>query len=117
MVLAREVRELPGPDPRWTYEPKFAGWRAVVFAAAGVVQSRRNNNLASRFPEIAEATRALGDVGGGARRRRTAAVESVLLARPDAAGALAPIGLPLPLSPPLRDEVAPLVPRPTSPAA
>lgn len=62
LVLAREVREIPGPDPRWTYEPKFDGWRAAVFAAAGVVQSRRNNNLAARFPEIVAATRALGDV-------------------------------------------------------
>ncbi|MBB4911497.1 ATP-dependent DNA ligase [Actinophytocola algeriensis] len=44
------------------YEPKFDGWRAVVFAALGVVQSRRNNDLAARFPEIVAAARALGDV-------------------------------------------------------
>ncbi len=60
LVLARDVREIPGPG--WVYEPKFDGWRAVVFAALGVVQSRRNNDLAARFPEIAAAARALGDV-------------------------------------------------------
>jgi ATP-dependent DNA ligase len=62
LVLARDAREIPGPDPRWTYEPKFDGWRAVVFAADRVVQSRRNNDLAARFPEIVAAMRVLGDV-------------------------------------------------------
>ncbi len=62
LVLARDARELPGPGPGWAYEPKFDGWRAVVHAAAGVVQSRRNNDLAARFPGIAAAARALGDV-------------------------------------------------------
>jgi len=62
LVLARDVREIPGPDPRWAYEPKFDGWRAVVFAGTGVVQSRRNNDLAARFPEIVAAMRPLGDV-------------------------------------------------------
>jgi ATP-dependent DNA ligase len=62
LVLARDAREIPGPGPDWAYEPKFDGWRAVVFAATGVVQSRRNNDLAARFPEIAAAARALGDV-------------------------------------------------------
>lgn len=62
LVLAREVRDIPGPDPRWAYEPKFDGWRAVVFAGDGVLQSRRNNDLAARFPEIMAAVRPLGDV-------------------------------------------------------
>jgi ATP-dependent DNA ligase len=62
LVLARDARELPGLGSGWVYEPKFDGWRAVVFAALGVVQSRRNNDLAARFPEIAAAARALGDV-------------------------------------------------------
>jgi ATP-dependent DNA ligase len=44
------------------YEPKFDGWRAMLFTAKGVVQSRRDNNLAARFPEIVAAARALGDV-------------------------------------------------------
>ena len=61
LVLAREVREIPG-RPGWVYEPKFDGWRAVVFAEAGVLQSRRNNDLAARFPGIAAAARSLGDV-------------------------------------------------------
>jgi ATP-dependent DNA ligase len=61
-VLARDEREVPEADPRWVYEPKFDGWRAMLFTAAGVVQSRRNNNLAARFPEIAVAGRELGDL-------------------------------------------------------
>ena len=62
LLLARDAREIPGPGPGWAYEPKFDGWRAVVFAAPGVVQSRRNNDLAARFPEIVTAARSLGDV-------------------------------------------------------
>ncbi len=62
LVLARDERTIPGPGPRWTYEPKFDGWRAVVFSATGVIQSRRNNNLGGRFPEISAAARPLGDV-------------------------------------------------------
>lgn len=62
LVLARDVREIPGPDPGWVYEPKFDGWRAVVFAGLGVVQSRRNNDLAARFPEIVAVARGLGEV-------------------------------------------------------
>ena len=61
-VLARDEREVPEADPRWVYEPKFDGWRAMLFTAAGVVQSRRNNDLAPRFPEIAVAGRELGDL-------------------------------------------------------
>jgi ATP-dependent DNA ligase len=62
LVLARDEREVPAADPRWVYEPKFDGWRAMLFTAAGVVQSRRNNDLAARFPEIAVAGRELGDL-------------------------------------------------------
>ena len=62
MALARDEREVPGPDPRWVYEPKFDGWRAALFTATGVVQSRRDNDLAKRFPEIAAAARGLGDL-------------------------------------------------------
>jgi ATP-dependent DNA ligase len=38
------------------------GWRAALFTRLGVVQSRRDNNLALRFPEIVAAGRQLGDV-------------------------------------------------------
>ncbi|MFC4852770.1 hypothetical protein [Actinophytocola glycyrrhizae] len=62
LVLAREARELPAPGSGWVYEPKFDGWRAALFAADGIVQSRRNNDLARRFPEIAAAARVVGDV-------------------------------------------------------
>ncbi|OLF16043.1 hypothetical protein BU204_18900 [Actinophytocola xanthii] len=62
MALARDERDVPGPDPRWSYEPKFDGWRAAVFTAPGVVQSRRDNDLAARFPEVVSAVRGLGDL-------------------------------------------------------
>jgi ATP-dependent DNA ligase len=62
LALARDEREVPGPDPRWSYEPKFDGWRAAVFTASGVVQSRRDNDLAARFPEVVAAVRGLGDL-------------------------------------------------------
>jgi ATP-dependent DNA ligase len=62
LALARDEREVPGPDPRWRYEPKFDGWRAAVFTASGVVQSRRDNDLAARFPEVVVAVRGLGDL-------------------------------------------------------
>jgi ATP-dependent DNA ligase len=38
------------------------GWRTLLFTASGFLQSRRNTNLAGRFPEIVRAGRALGDV-------------------------------------------------------
>lgn len=38
------------------------GWRAALFTRLGVVQSRRDNDLALRFPEIVGAGRQLGDV-------------------------------------------------------
>jgi ATP-dependent DNA ligase len=60
LALARDIREVPGLDPRWSYEPKFDGWRAAGFTRSGVVQS--GNNLAARFPEIVTATRKLGDL-------------------------------------------------------
>jgi ATP-dependent DNA ligase len=62
LALARDQRDVPEHDPRWVYEPKFDGWRAILFTGPGVVQSRRNNDLASRFPEIVTAGRKLGDL-------------------------------------------------------
>jgi ATP-dependent DNA ligase len=62
MVLARDEVDLPGPGAGWIYQPKLDGWRALLFTASGFLQSRRNNNLADRFPEIVRAGRALGDL-------------------------------------------------------
>jgi ATP-dependent DNA ligase len=62
LTLARDESVVPAPNPRWVYEPKMDGWRAALFTRAGFVQSRRDNNLATRFPEIAAAGRGLGDV-------------------------------------------------------
>jgi ATP-dependent DNA ligase len=62
LALARDDAEVPGPDRRWRYEPKFDGWRGLVFSATGFVQSRRDNDLAGRFPEIVAAAGGLGDV-------------------------------------------------------
>lgn len=64
MVLAQPDREVPvsRSGVSWSFEPKFDGWRAVLFTAAGVLQSRRDNNLADRFPEVFPAAARLGDV-------------------------------------------------------
>ena len=62
LMLARDEAVVPAPSPRWVFEPKMDGWRAALFTRTGFVQSRRDNNLADRFPEIAGAGRALGDV-------------------------------------------------------
>jgi ATP-dependent DNA ligase len=62
LALARDERAVPGPDPRWAYEPKFDGWRAAVFTATGRLRSRRDNDLAGRFPEIVRAARGVGDL-------------------------------------------------------
>ncbi len=61
LTLARGVAQVPRVDG-WRYEPKLDGWRALVFSLDGVVQSRRDNDLARRFPEIVHAARRLGDV-------------------------------------------------------
>lgn len=44
------------------YEPKWDGWRGVLITGDNVLQSRRGNNLAGRFPELMKAAGALGDV-------------------------------------------------------
>lgn len=56
-MLARSVSEVPTSRPGhvWVFEPKFDGWRAVLFAEAAVLESRRGTNLASRFPEVVDA--------------------------------------------------------------
>lgn len=50
--------------PGWSlaFEPKLDGWRALLFAELGLLQSRQDNNLADRFPEVVTAGAQLGDV-------------------------------------------------------
>jgi ATP-dependent DNA ligase len=61
MALARREEQPPSVGD-WAYEPKLDGWRALLFAMPGVLQSRRDNNLAHRFPEVIRAARQLGEV-------------------------------------------------------
>ncbi|WP_125623070.1 DUF2188 domain-containing protein [Streptomyces sp. WAC 00631] len=65
-ILARAVEVLPGPTalPGGTmYEPKYDGYRLLVFTCGGRVflQSRNGNDLTAAFPEIAHAARQLGE--------------------------------------------------------
>lgn len=64
MPLARPAREVPASRPgrELRYEPKFDGWRGLLFADAGQLQSRQGNSLTGRFPEIVRAGTGLGDV-------------------------------------------------------
>ena len=51
--LARPAKALPG-GPGWSYEPKWDGFRAVVFVDGGDVhvQSRSGKDLGRYFPEL-----------------------------------------------------------------
>jgi ATP-dependent DNA ligase len=62
--LADPARTVPPSRPgrRLRYEPKWDGWRAILFAGNGWLRSRRNNDLGRRFPEILTASAVLGDV-------------------------------------------------------
>ncbi|WP_446590428.1 ATP-dependent DNA ligase [Streptomyces sp. LARHCF249] len=65
-MVARAVPRLPGTRalPGGTvFEPKYDGYRLLVFAAAGeaFLQSRSGKDLTAGFPEIAEAALALGE--------------------------------------------------------
>lgn len=64
LASARPVRDVPVSrlGRELVYEPKYDGWRAALFSTLGVLQSRRGNNLAARFPEIMAAAAGLGDV-------------------------------------------------------
>ncbi|MEV0070949.1 hypothetical protein [Amycolatopsis sp. NPDC050768] len=64
LPLAQSAREVPVSRPGWSwaFETKLDGWRAVLFAELGLLQSRHDNNMADRFPEIVQAGARLGDV-------------------------------------------------------
>ncbi|GAB3396908.1 hypothetical protein H5411_45530 [Amycolatopsis echigonensis] len=61
---AKPVPEIPTSRPgrEWAYEPKFDGWRCLLFTVDGYLQSRRETDLTARFPEIVAAAAVLGDV-------------------------------------------------------
>ena len=58
--LARSAKELPEGE-NWAYEPKFDGFRTVVFRDGDDVylQSRNGKPMNRYFPEVVEAVRAL----------------------------------------------------------
>ena len=58
--LARAAKELPEGDG-WAYEPKWDGFRTIVFHDGGDVhlQSRNGKPMNRYFPEVVEAVRAL----------------------------------------------------------
>ena len=51
--LARGAKELPTGD-QWAYEPKFDGFRAIVFVDGDevAIQSRSGKPLGRYFPEL-----------------------------------------------------------------
>ena len=53
--LARSAKALPVEPGRWAYEPKWDGFRAVVFVDGGSVniQSRNGKPLTRYFPDLA----------------------------------------------------------------
>src|SRR4051794_18530164 len=55
-MLARLADELPRGE-QWRYEPKWDGFRCLVFCGegAGVLQSRNERPLGRYFPELTEA--------------------------------------------------------------
>ena len=55
-MLARLVDQLP---TGWWYEPKWDGFRAVVFRAGSevLIESRNNRPMARYFPEVVQAVK------------------------------------------------------------
>ncbi|WP_181468091.1 RNA ligase family protein [Streptomyces sp. Amel2xB2] len=55
-ALARRVDALP-PGDVWAYEPKFDGWRALIFHRPDgvVVQARSGRLITTHFPDVATA--------------------------------------------------------------
>jgi ATP-dependent DNA ligase len=64
LALARAQPWVPAStaERRWVFEPKFDGWRAVLFSTEGILQSRRGTDLTARFPELVRAAHGVGDV-------------------------------------------------------
>lgn len=62
LAVASTIRELPADGERWAAQPKYDGWRICVDGGRGRLHSRSENDLTSRFPEIAAAVSQLGDV-------------------------------------------------------
>ena len=63
VALARAEQTVPGPEARrWCYEPKFDGWRAVLFCARKTLQSRSGADLSRRFPDILRDSADLADL-------------------------------------------------------
>ncbi|WIX82838.1 hypothetical protein QRX50_19685 [Amycolatopsis carbonis] len=64
MALLRAEKQVPTSSTArpLSFESKMDGWRGVLFPRDGVLQSRRDNNLADRFPELFAAATSLGDV-------------------------------------------------------
>ena len=58
-MLAKAATEVPGEAGLWSYEPKWDGFRALVFRDGNdvVVQSRNGKELGRYFPELVEALR------------------------------------------------------------
>jgi ATP-dependent DNA ligase len=59
-MLARAVASVPDQPDAWSYEPKWDGFRALVFRDGDEVllQSRNGKQLGRYFPELLEALRA-----------------------------------------------------------
>ena len=68
--LARTAKELPEGD-EWRYEPKWDGFRTIVFRDGDEVhlQSRNGKPMNRYFPEVVEQIGELRGAAGGARRR------------------------------------------------
>lgn len=58
-MLAKAVSKVPGEAGVWSYEPKWDGFRALVFRDGGevVLQSRNGKELGRYFPELMDALR------------------------------------------------------------
>ena len=69
-MLAKRIEELPAGE-NWIYEPKWDGFRAIVFRDGDevLIQSRDEKPLNRYFPELLEplAARAAGALCGGWR--------------------------------------------------
>ncbi|MFM9034186.1 MAG: ATP-dependent DNA ligase, partial [Mycobacterium sp.] len=59
-MLAKAQASVPAEPGEWSYEPKWDGFRAVVFRDRGevLVQSRTGKDLGRYFPELVDALRA-----------------------------------------------------------